>query len=482
MNKELFIKQSHIKHMNKFDYSLVNFINKDTKVTIICPQKHIFIQSPRKHLSGQGCPQCCINRKVTHDEFIKRIKTIFGSQYDLSKLNFKNFQTKVTIGCQIHGFYDVNPNVLMRGGHCFKCALTYTSEEFIKLMYKNWGDEFDFSTVKYIDSNTPIEFKCKNGHILRRTPRNVSSSIKPVCDFCQNILIPINFDDFKEKAKRVHNNKYNYDNVLYVNFSTKINITCFNHGLFSQTPRSHLSGHGCPTCSGTKKINHHEFINRISNEYKKIYDLNKCIYINAKTPVIIICNKHGGFSKFAQQIYKGDGCPKCTLENLPAKRNFLAKAVLVHGQTLDFSKANYISAREKITVSCKKHGDFFITPNHILNGKGCPLCKASHGERKIMIFLKNQNIKYQREHTFPDCRNIKLLRFDFYLPEYQTCIEYDGFGHYTNHYGEKSLRKIQFNDKIKNKYCQDNLISLIRIRDINLVNSILTELLYPTVI
>ena len=106
------------------------------------------------------------------------------------------------------------------------------------------------------------------------------------------------------------------------------------------------------------------------------------------------------------------------------------------------------------------------------------MCKESQGAKKIRIFLTNNNIQFEREKRFSDCRNIRPLPFDFYLPQYDLCIEFDGKQHFnkTNWYGkmtdeemEENLKSNQFRDQIKNDYCKNNGIILIRLNNLKTV-------------
>ena len=114
-------------------------------------------------------------------------------------------------------------------------------------------------------------------------------------------------------------------------------------------------------------------------------------------------------------------------------------------------------------------------------------CNYSKGEAKIEECLKNLKIKYKTQKTFSDCKSFTgaLLRFDFYLPDYNCCIEYDGEQHFkyreTGWNTEENFKKVQIRDKIKNQYCKEKGIKLIRIlfTDYNFIdnNFILTKLI-----
>lgn len=112
---------------------------------------------------------------------------------------------------------------------------------------------------------------------------------------------------------------------------------------------------------------------------------------------------------------------------------------------------------------------FLQTPEKHIVGQGCPNCKLSHGEREIRNFLKENNIKFKPQKTFNGCVNPiskNKLKFDFYLLDYDLCIEYDGEQHFKERfYGSTSggLKRIQMNDEIKNEYCKVNKMKLLRI-------------------
>jgi len=146
---------------------------------------------------------------------------------------------------------------------------------------------------------------------------------------------------------------------------------------------------------------------------------------------------------------------------------FIIEAIKVHGNKYDYSKVNYKGALKKIEIICKKHGSFLQTPNKHLLDRGCPICNSSKGELQIRKFLDKNQIKYIHQKKFNECKNIKPLPFDFYLSEYNTCIEFDGKQHFEpieNWGGESNLMEIQKRDKIKTNYCKKNNINLIRIK------------------
>ena len=118
-------------------------------------------------------------------------------------------------------------------------------------------------------------------------------------------------------------------------------------------------------------------------------------------------------------------------------------------------------------IICKTHGIFEQEPRHHTTGEGCPFCKKSKGEKFIKKYLTLKNINYISQKTFDGCKNIKQLYFDFYLPDYNTCIEYDGEFHFKSikyFGGDERLKQQQKRDNIKNIYCKDKNINLYRIK------------------
>lgn len=209
---------------------------------------------------------------------------------------------------------------------------------------------------------------------------------------------------FIEKALNIHIDKYNYDNIIYINNKTKIKIFCNKcKTFFEQRPDSHLKGTNCP-CYGPQKMTTERFI----------YESN-----------------------------------------------------IIHENEYDYSLIEYINSKDKINIICKKHGEFYQNPYNHLSGQKCPLCKnLSKGEEKVIKILKKYNINYIHQKKFDDCVDKRKLPFDFYLTDYNICIEYDGKQHdimSDSIYSIYDYETIKKHDDIKNQYCIDKNIKLIRI-------------------
>ena len=286
-----------------------------------------------------------------------------------------------------------------------------TTQEFIDRANKIHQYKYDYSLVDYKHSKEKVKVICQIHGLFNIRP--VDHLIDEVgCVLCNNPnRIPLGKEKFVEKANKVHNNKFDYSLVEYKNNDTKVKIICPNHGIFEQTPQSHLKQNvGCTKC-------------------QKIHSIN----VHSKTT-----------------------------------QYFITKSNNIHKYKYDYSLVNYKSNKDKVKIICPNHGIFEQKAANHVRGMGCPICNSSKGELKIKYLLEKNNIKYTQQKTFNDCRGIKnKLPFDFYLPSYNMVIEYDGRQHFEEikHFGGKEkLNRTQLNDSIKSNYCKVKNIKIMRIK------------------
>lgn len=295
----------------------------------------------------------------------------------------------------------------------------------------------------------------------------------------QNISIkipPKNIDKnkkFIEKARKIHGDKYDYSKVHYINDKTKVEIICPIHGSFWQTPNTHICKKArCPKCFGKHKFTTEEFIKKSQEVHGNKYDYSKVNYVNSITPVEIICKKHNkSFWQIPTAHYGGQGCPYCYGTHRKTKEEFIEKAKQIHGDRYDYSEVDYINNSTKVKIFCKHCGNYFWqAPTKHINGKqGCPECKQSHGEKTIYQYLKNHNYNFKEQYVIPIDKSINksgVAKIDFYLPDYNLFIEYNGRQHYMSvdcFGGEDKFKKQKERDKYVRKYAIDNNIELIEI-------------------
>jgi len=289
-------------------------------------------------------------------------------------------------------------------------------------------------------------------------------------------------ESFIERATVIHKNKYDYSKTIYgKDNKDKVTIICPIHGEFRQKPNSHLRGCGCWPCTGKSKSNTEDFIRKSKAIHGNKYDYSKVQYVAALKPVTIICPQHGKYLQRPNTHLNGSGCLKCGVVKVSdARRKTISEFMLdardIHGNLYDYSKSVYNGEHQKLQIICNRHGSFWQTPHMHLHRDscGCPKCRLSKGEQKIMAFFDINNIQYINQKTFDDCRNPKtgrLLKFDFYLPHKNILIEYDGNQHFIcgrklgNYVSTANdLASVQWRDSVKTNYAAAKGIDLVRIK------------------
>ena len=288
--KEFFIDRATKKHNGKYDYSKVEYVNSSVPVCIICPDHGEFWQTPHNHLNSTGCKKCKSNKhlgvKDSLESFIEKAHKIHGDKYDYSKVEYVNSTTPVCIICPDHGEFWQTPSSHLQNRGCNRCSKKmYDTESFIDIAHKIHGDKYDYSKVEYVNSTTPVCIICPEHGEFWQTPSNHTNKIHPKgCDKCNRLKHSndekISKEEFIERARKIHSDKYDYSKVEYVNFHTKICIICPEHGEFWQTPSHHLRNEGCPICNFSKleldienfcKNNNIKYISQYNPNWAKKY-------------------------------------------------------------------------------------------------------------------------------------------------------------------------------------------------------------------
>ena len=283
-------------------------------------------------------------------------------------------------------------------------------------------------------------------------------------------------EQFVADAIKVHGDKYDYSKVEYVNNRTKVCIICPEHGEFWQIPDSHLRGRGCSFCRYIKssskcRMNLETFIQRSKEVHGNKYDYSKVEYINTDTKVCIVCPKHGEFWQTPHHHLRGRGCYICGI-NKKSNKEFIQQAIEIHGDKYDYTQTNYVNKHHKVKIICPVHGDFWQLPNNHLNGRGCPQCGNKKSQKEEMVLKSLQenfyNVIYQYTNkTFLKGKNErKNLTLDFYLPDYNIGIEYQGEQHFValEHFGgEETYITVVERDERKYKQCTEHGIKIFYI-------------------
>lgn len=421
-------------------------------------------------------------KAFTQEQFIEKAKLIHGDRYDYSKVKYTGSKNKIIVICKIHGEFTTIPNCVLLGQNCPKCRGRYKkTEEVISEFKKVHGDKYDYSKVNYIDNKTKLEIICKkhNFSFFQIYHNHLGGHGCPKCGFeTTQKCSTKNTEIFIEQSKKVHGDNYNYDEVKYTGYNIPVKIYCKKHNeFFMQKPVNHLQYKGCKKCAKEKIVNKltkntEEFIKESKLIHKDRYDYSRVNYVNGKVPVELFCNVCKNWIFQAPKFNcKGCGCPCCAGVNKTTE-HLNQQFKEVHGDKYDYSLVNYVNAKTKVSIICKKHGVFKQSPNSHIWGNGCPKCNYSKGEKLIDNFLINSNINFKTQYKFEDCRNKKPLSFDFAVyknNELIFLIEYQGQQHYEQinfNVKEKikkdnTLEQIQYRDKIKKEYCKNKGIPLL---------------------
>lgn len=422
-----------------------------------------------------------MGKRITHEMYVERLKDKNPNIEVLEEYN--GYNTKIKHRCKLDGYiWNATPGNVLGGKGCPECDRKKRREEHLKT-----NDEYVtelqskrpevISLETYKGSNVKIKHKClRHDYVWSASPGNVLNGNG--CPLCKSEKIILSKTKTTDKyVKELEDKNISVIPLEdYKGAKTKIMHKCLKHDVeWSAMPTNVLRGAGCPKC-WVEKIRKQRA--KTQDEYvKEVNKINPHIevigeYINAKTPIMHHCLKHNVYwSTMPESILNGSGCPTCGIEKMTKS----------HEQyVLDVARVNpyievigeYKDSGIPILHKCKKDGyEWMAEPHMILVGHGCPVCYETNGERMVRRFLEDNNIEYEVQKRFNDCREEKPLPFDFYLPEYNSIIEYDGehhyfpidFSGYGKEWAEQYFEKTIMHDEIKNEYCKKNNIHLLRI-------------------
>ena len=402
-------------HWNEnYDYSEVEYVDKRKKVVIGDKKyktKHLI--TPLSALSGTRC--IILNAIDPQKIIIAQFNEIHGDRYDYSKVNYVNVNTDVVIICKIHGEFLQNPGRHKSGNNCPKCVggVKLSKEELISDFINAHGNRYDYSKVKYINAHTNVIIICKqHGEFLQNSQSHKNGGICPKCYSEKEYISKIPKNEIIDRFKLKHGDKYDYSKVIYSNTNTKVEIICYKHGIFQQSPKSHLRGSGCPSCFGSNRYKTSSYLNELKKvgNWNDDYDYSKVQYVNAKTPVIIYNKLTGTYHEVNPHTLLKRGA-KCVIQNAIDKTDFVVKsATLIHGNKYDYSLTKYILGK-KIKILCSKHGLFEQSVSGHLSGKGCNLCGNELIGNKLRTPIKELIEKFKQIHGD---------RYEYSLIDYET--------------------------------------------------------------
>lgn len=414
-------------------------------------------------------------RKKTHEEYMAELAVKNPNVEVVEK--YIDAKTKIKHHCLIHNIYwEISPTSVLQGTGCRLCGNEKLHNSKSKT-HKQYIDELSIKSPnievvgEYKGTDISIKHYCKiHGIFWDARPANLLHGQN--CPLCgRENQIKARRKTHEQYIQEVKNVNSNIKIIgKYINTTTPILHKCKVDGYeWMALPSGILGGAGCPKCANNIKRTHEEYIAKLKVLNPNIEVIEG--YKNTNTSILHKCKIHNVEWKISPtNALKGHGCPICwRIRNGKSIRKTHQeyveelKTINTNIEVID----EYIKINTPIKHRCKIDGyEWYTTPKSTIQGNGCPKCRQSHGERQIGQILDAHNIKYIAQKKFDDCYNIRALPFDFYLPEYNKCIEYDGEQHFKPKEffgGEDSFQVRKKHDQIKNEYCKNNGISLLRI-------------------
>lgn len=311
-----------------------------------------------------------------------------------------------------------------------------TQEEFIE-QCKSAHPNFKYDNTIYENANKAVIVTCPVHGDIKVWPNTFIHSIMG-CKYCsnRNTFIPTLTRQLKQKFPT-----YEFPCIENIK-KTKdyIKVICPKHGLYSTKVSTLLKGCECKKCCDEKKrqglYSHRLSVEKVKIKIKNKYpnlDTSKIInYKNfAEKSITIGCPIHG-FTKTSLVNILNHGCPKCHREMVIKNRREIKEKELIsiikkYHSDYNCDDLKYIDSRLKVIVNCPKHGPFKASPFNLRKGRGCPICQSSKGEIRIQNYLVSNNIYFQQQKRF---ENFKQYPYDFYLPNHNLLIEFNGEQHY----------------------------------------------------
>lgn len=497
--------QSYIKflHDNCEHISFISnqvYKNSKEKYKFRCKIHGDFNQTWNSITRGTNCPKCgekrlkqfSNNRATPITEILKRVNKVSKGEIKILNPNeYENSHSRLTFECSTGHKWSVKLYNVLQGKGCAKCAgLRITTEEFVANVKKIHSDKIVLvKGQKYIGRTKKLLFKC---HVdehpeFSASPNNIIFQ-KSGCPDCKKDRLRETFSFSAEDVYEMINNKfkgkiYALPNQTYVNQRSKWRFSCIeeSHPDWETSIGTVLNSeykYGCRYCFGEQPIHS---VRDIKNRLKDAFDTRiKLVSVNDEKITVAVnitvkCSKHGKLhSEKFYNIIKSYGCPDCSVENRRENRRTDIETLInqikeVHREFITLiNPKDYINTDTPLKFKChkKKHGVFISSSHSILRGAGCPICKTSKGERAILFWLRDNNIKHKWQYRVKKHNGKGHFIFDFYLPQHDCLIEYDGRQHFIEIEawgGSESLKKVQRIDKMKNEYAEFNSLKMLRI-------------------
>lgn len=378
-------------------------------------------------------------KKITQEEFLKRVALI-NPPFSLENFVYSGSAVKSLAVCPSHGNFYISPSAVLGGTGCPKCGVAKRAkgrqmsfEAFAKTSTEKHKGLYTYSEKDWIGGKTKISLRCPVHGIDFTQTAHLHALGRTGCSRCESekssATQSMPQEKFLEKCLQVHGNLYDLSLVSYKNSSAQITVVCKKHGEFSCRAGNFIHRKsGCPKCAYEKngeRSRHtlEAYLPRFEAAHGDTYTYKQVTLRGKTSYVLAVCKVHGDFKQTVQDHIRGIGCKKCSFK-LWDQASFLAEAKKVHGDTYDYSKTIYVKSTEKVTITCRVHGDFFQEPNYHINSKqgcrSCGLSGPSAGQIEVYQFL-SALVPCETDYRFDGRKEL-----DVYLPTLNLAVEYNG--------------------------------------------------------
>lgn len=342
-----------------------------------------------------------------------------------------------------------------------------TQKEFEKEVHELGEGEYSVIS-KYVKSSYKVKIKhniCGNTYEVR--PSSFLGGRR--CPKCAVKRRTKTQKEFEDEVRELEGNEYKFIED-YKGSKTKIKVRHKECGrIYEVKPDMFLSGSRCPLCyKEGRKLTQKQFEGIVYKKGNNEYEV-KGNYENSNVKILMLHKVCGNeFLTYPRTFKGGDKCPRCVHNRKRTTEEFkeyVKKRVGNEYEVLGEYETERVSIKMK-HINCGR--TYEVKPKEFKVGSRCPFCRKSNsrGERNIQEYLNHKNIRSEREKIFEDFIEKPMLRFDFYLPEYNMCIEFDGIQHYepVEYFGgvERFGQRVE-NDRAKDEYCLENNINMLRI-------------------
>jgi hypothetical protein len=466
LNQEDFLKKASEIHGDKYTYERAVYAGYSNLITVTCSKHGNFQITPDSLLSGKGCQQCgrlhgsATKIEAAARKFVEAATKKHNGFYTYEKAVYAAAKKPITVTCPNHGPFEIQACNHLAGRGCPACAQIIrndskrmSQEEYLTRVSELHNGRYDYTRTVFTGVADRITVICpEHGEFQQCAANHLAGNGCPRCGKESRAAKQTkSTEEFVAQAREKHQDKYTYENSVYVLAHEKLKVTCPLHGDFEVRAVSHLEGSGCRECAKipqgeARRITQEQFIGRATEIHNGRYDYSKVEYRLGKYNVTIICSKHGEFEQKAATHLLGNGCRKCGRDVVAEifrgdLDSFVAKARKAHGDAYDYDRSHYHSSKDKITITCKIHGDFTAFAHNHLRGWGaCPRCAeagTSKQEKEVADFLLEGNPSWiSRTRAI-----IPPNELDLYLDERKLAVEYCGLYWHSEVYKDPSAHQ-----------------------------------------